>query len=157
MIKNLCPINSHELYGIKSVRIKKFSHAKKEMDKTYRDKTWSPENRFWESNQWLETRRYSREHELLHEAHAWLFVILNCSRFSLPAYSLFLPPPVAADPPPPHNWKGVDGGKAAAGVGVSRECTQRENLSSLGRQKGKHGLLVIIHIFWCIVPLHVQH
>jgi hypothetical protein len=65
------------------------------------------------------------------------------------------PPPAGAEPPPPascfpsprtHNKRGSGWVKAAAGVGEA-DNTERERIwSSLGRQKNKHGLLVIIHI-----------
>jgi hypothetical protein len=40
------------------------------------------------------------------------------------------------------------GGSAVAGVGSCRDTQGDRNWSSLGRQKDKRGLLVIIHILW---------
>ncbi len=81
---------------------------------------------------------YTREFELITEAHAQLFVVRNSSRSSLRVC--------------------VGGGETAGergevsssgGVGGG-DSTQGERIwNSFGRQKVRRGLLLIIYILWC--------
>jgi hypothetical protein len=82
---------------------------------------------------------FPREYELMTEAHGKLFVVQNCSRSSLCVSG---------------------GGKTAGGRGVvssswgwgKTDSTQGDRIwRSLGRQKVKRGLLLIIHILWCFL------
>jgi hypothetical protein len=76
---------------------------------------------------------------LLTEAHAYLSVVLNCSRFSLPASCLSPPPPATTDHPP----------HTVCQLFPLFQNTHGERIcSSFGRQKVKHGLLLLIHILW---------
>ncbi len=52
---------------------------------------------------------------------------------------------------------GGGGGSASAGGGAADDTQGDRNWSSLGRQKEKRGLLVIIHILWrYATPLYVD-
>jgi hypothetical protein len=92
-----------------------------------------------------------REYELLPEAQAKLSVILNSFRFSLPVYCLYPPTPAASYTPltlpavslPPRTDKAVGLADSTHGDGI---------WSSLGRQKVKRGLLVILILSAATAP-----